>query len=212
MKKSIYIILLLCVMFFLPSCSSIPKNNPYFYGGDQVLLSANAEFYEVETHEEKSVEIKVGLIKVYEQGSLYKFAVEPLGYLGAERVNIYFYVTNEKIYRIWSYIYQDEEVIEFYNDDELIVKYLNTDEELVANGEIVCQLEEISEKTEDGISYSISIIGNQVMYSRRDEQANGETGFYEWFTWEKGKGLVDYGSGFGLEGDILYLSEIEISS
>ncbi len=211
MRKSIYTILLLFGMFCLTSCSGMQKSNPYFYEANQVVLNANAEFYEVETRVEKCVEIKVNLIRAYERGKLYKFAIEPVGYLGSERVNIYFYVTNEQIYRIWSYVYQDGGVIEFYNDDELIVKYLNTDEKLVENGDLVFQLGEISAKKEDGMNYSISITENQVTYSRRDEQVNGETGFYEWFTWEKDKGLVDYGSGFGLEGDILYLSEIERS-
>lgn len=39
---------------------------------------------------------------------------------------------------------------------------------------------------------------------------NGEPGFYEWFVWEQGKGLVEYGSGFGAEGDILYLTNIKV--
>lgn len=61
------------------------------------------------------------LVKTYEQGKLYKFAIEPIGYLEAERTNIYLYVTSEKIYRLWSYIYQEKGIIEFYDDDELII-------------------------------------------------------------------------------------------
>ena len=41
-------------------------------------------------------------------------------------------------------------------------------------------------------------------------QDNGEIGFYEWFVWEHSKGLTDYGSGFGVERDILYLKQIEV--
>ena len=32
-----------------------------------------------------------------------------------------------------------------------------------------------------------------------------ETGYYERFVWEKGKGLIEYKSGFGAERDRIYL-------
>ena len=196
-------------MFCLVGCSKEQKGNRYFYNEDKIVLRATAEYYELETKEEKEVEIEVHLVKEYEQGKLYKFEIEPVGYLKDERTHIYFYVTSEKIYRLWSYIYQEGEIIEFYNDDELIVEYLNTDDKLIENGEVVCQLEEISAENEDGTRVSILIAENTIKYTRVDKKQNGEIGFYEWFTWEQDKGLVDYGSGFGAEGDILYLKQIE---
>ncbi len=209
------------VSVFLVSCQrgieddvqqdALPEQNPYFYDTDHIVLGATAEYYELETKKERPTEIEVYLIKAYEQGKLYKFVIEPTGYLDDARTNIYFYVTSEKIYRIWSYIYQGEEVIEFYDNDELLTKYLDTDEKLIENGEIVCQSEEMPEEKESSTKSSISLTENKVIYRRYDVQENGETGFYEWFTWERNKGLVDYGSGFGAEGDILYLKQIYIS-
>lgn len=190
---------------------AVPEQNPYFYDTDHIVLGATAEYYELETKKERPIEIEVYLVKAYEKGKLYKFVIEPTGYLDDARTNIYFYVTSEKIYRIWSYIYQGETVTEFYDDDALLTKYLDTDIKLIDNGEIVCQFEEMPEEKESSTKSSILLTENKVIYSRYDVQENGETGFYEWFTWERNKGLVDYGSGFGVEGDILYLKQIYIS-
>ena len=194
----------------LTSCSNVGtvKNNPYFYTEKQVELKASAQYYELESCEEKEIKAEITMIKEYEEGDLYKLAIEPIGTLGEERLNIYLYVTEDKIYRLWSYTNQEDEIIEFYNDDKMLIKYLNTDEKLVENGEVVCQSEEVSEETEPGVDYSILYTEDKVIYSRCDKRENGEPGFYEWFTWEKGVGLVDYGSGFGAERDILYLNQI----
>lgn len=77
------------------------------------------------------------------------------------------------------------------------------------NGEVVCQFEEMSEENEDGIKSISLLTDNKVRYTRYNKKANGDTGFYEWFTWEQDKGLVEYGSGFGAGGEILYLTQIK---
>ncbi|MDE6435130.1 MAG: hypothetical protein K2L07_12975 [Lachnospiraceae bacterium] len=214
MKRIILLVSLVCLVINFNGCLNEnsffeQKVNPYFYDVDYIALCATAEYYEVETREEKVIDIEVSLVKTYEQGELYKFAIEPVGYLEDARTTIYFYVTNEKIYRLWAYVYQEGEVIELYNNDELITKYFDTDQKLVENGEIVCQPEEMSTKCDNGIISDISLSEDKVIYSRCDRQENGDIGFYEWFIWERNKGLVDYGSGFGSEGEILYLKQIE---
>ena len=158
-------------MICLTGCSYEIKNNPYFYDAEEVVLSANAEFYELETVEEKEIYIDVYLVKSYEQGKLYKFAIEPIGDLEADRTNIYLYITSEKIYRLWSYIYQDKGIIELYDNDELIIKWLDTDEKLMENGEVVCQFEEMSEENEDGIKSISLLTDNKVRYTRYNKKA-----------------------------------------
>ena len=213
MKKCFLLISLFCFMLYFTGCSSEDDlqeetDNPYFYNTDYIDLWATAEYYELETKERSPIGIKVYLVKIYKQGKLYKFAMQPIDGLEDARTNIYFYVTSEKIYRIWGYIRQDEKLIEFYDNDELIVKYLDTDEKLIENGEIVCQCEEITKENEEGSNVSISVFEDKVVYSRCDIKVNGEPGFYEWFVWEHNNGLTDYRSGFGAERDILYLEQI----
>ena len=193
----------------LPAPAMSEADNIYFYPADSQYLTATAEYFELETRTEKEIVAEIYLVKEYEQGNVYKFAIEPIGYLGEERTNIYFYVTSDKIYRLYSYVYQDGETIEFYDNDELLVQYLDTDAKLIENGTVVCQPEGTTELNNQEAAYSISVDGDRVVASRSDEKVNGERGFYERFVWEEGKGLVEYGSGFGVEADILYLSRIE---
>ena len=215
MRKSFLLIFLFCFVLYFTGCSYEnglleQTSNPYFYNTDYIALQATAEYVELENQEESHIGIKVYLVKEYKYGKLYKFAMEPMDCLEDARTNIYFYVTPEKIYRIWGYIFQEEKMIEFYDDDETITACLDTDEKLINNGEIVCQCEEMTRENESGTSSCISVLGDKVIYSRYDMQDNGEIGFYEWFVWEHSKGLTDYGSGFGVERDILYLKQIEV--
>lgn len=39
-------------------------------------------------------------------------------------------------------------------------------------------------------------------------EEDGSTHYYESFVWEKGKGLVEFRSGFRVEADILYIENI----
>lgn len=186
----------------------------YFFHGEQVLLRMNAEYYgyaaECSTKEE--VEGRVYLVKKYEKGDVYRLAIEGIeADLGEERLNIYFYVTNDKIYRLWSDVYEGNKLMSFY-DDESLIKILDTDEKLINNGEIVCQSENVIcelEPNEHGKRFRITNNGDTIVYSRSDIKPNGDPGYCETFIWEKGKGLIKYLSKYGIEGEILYLTEIE---
>lgn len=192
--------------------------NVYFYNTDNVQLVAYAEYYDKEgCLFEEMINLEMYKVKNYEKGGLYHLKIGPIeneeGYLGEERLNIYFYVTEEKIYRLWSYVYQDGEIISFYDNDELVVSILDTEDKIIENGEVVCQREETESELEDGAygtHFAITKKEKQIIYSRCDVEMSGDPGFYEWFTWEDGKGLVDYGSGFSAEAEILYLSKIGV--
>lgn len=185
--------------------------NPFFYGMESTDLRMNVKYVPWEMSVKKPINATVYLVKEYENGRLYHFKIDPIEYMTEERLNIYFYVTEKEIYRLWSYVYQNERIETFYDDDELIVSILDTEEKIIANGEIVCQnMPNWQEDIEGGWQSNISVEENKVMYTSKVAKKNGEIGFYEWFTWEKEKGLIDYGSGYGVEREILYLTDIQV--
>lgn len=204
--------------YLIPNgAEEITQYNPYFFEEDRVALTARA-VYDQDPRVEQTIRLNLYKVHVYECGVLYKLAVElvnSVGYLTEDRLNIYLYVTEDKIYRLWSGTYQDGRMITFYDDDALLVSVLDTDEKLIANSEIVCQMENISVDVEDGEGrdrYSIYRKDDLITYSRSDVQPNGVRGFYEWFIWKDGEGLIEYGSGFKLEADILYLYDISVDA
>lgn len=190
--------------------------NPYFFCEDQISLAVRA-VYGADPLVEETGHLKLYKVHEYEFGMLYKLTVGLEGfdsYLIEERLNIYLYVTENKIYRVWSWIYQDDHIISL-NDADLMVIVLDTDEKLIENSVIVCQMEDISVDEEDGegrYRYSIFKEDDLITYYRSDVQPNGERGFYEWFIWKEGKGLIEYGSGYKREADILYLYDIAIDT
>lgn len=195
------------------TCSTSTDNeNDYFYSDDVMLLRAEAKYSSEESFETRNISAKMYKIKTYKNGSVFRFSVEPVGILSTERRNIYFYVTKNKIYRLWSHYSTEEKVITFYEDDELLTSILDTEEKLIANGEIVCQLEEIS--VEDKVTndnYSLVKEGDKITYSRVDLSPNGEPYYNEYFVWELHKGLIEYGSSFKAEADLLKLTDISKS-
>lgn len=223
--KKIFIVMMFSLQLFIvgyeknKSWETTPTvwTNPYFINKDYMYLKAKAKYEDIEHAKfvDEVVYAEMYLIKEYKQGSVFKFTVEPLGTLTDERLNTYFYVTDDNIYRLFSYVYQDDEVLTFYDNDEMLIEILDTDEKLINNGQIVCQDEEIKSELKEGDSefhFSILKSENQITYSSCVITPNGEVDYYENFVWEEGKGLVEFNSGYRAERDPLYLSEImEIS-
>lgn len=188
---------------------------PFFYPQKRETLSADIQYMNFETRETINGYLDLMWLKHYNNGDLFKLSVVAVSNiednLGDERRHIYFYVTSDKIYRLWSCAYQDGEVIRFYNDNDLLMEVLDTDEKLMENVELVCCMEPVTDTldiSETGSHVTITQEGNQVIYSRVDIGANGNREFYESFVWESGKGLVDYKSGYRIEAEILYLENI----
>ena len=72
-KRIILLVSLVCLVINFNGCLNEnsffeQKVNPYFYDVDYIALCATAEYYEVETREEKVIDIEVSLVKTYEQG------------------------------------------------------------------------------------------------------------------------------------------------
>lgn len=204
------------------------EENPFFYSRGNTLLSADIKYEASETWDTINGELKIKRLKRYDNGDLYKLSVEGIteGFLGPERKNIYLYVTPDEIYRLWSF-YRDEngQSITFYDNDSLLMETFDTDEKLIENGELVCCMERLEDElgkedlgenemgtpiSEIGKHFSIIPEGERITYSRYDTKPNGETDFYENFVWERGKGLVEYRSGFRAEAEILYIENIAI--
>ena len=182
-----------------------------FFQEDYMDLKANAEYVDDGKFEKSTVFAEWYLVKNYEYGSVYRLKVEPVGNLKPDRLNTYFYITNDKIYRLWGFVYGENEVIDFCDNDELLTEILDTDEKLKNNGVVVCQDEEIEdelEEYEEGQHTSLHKWKNKISYNSYYKKANGDLNYYETFVWEEGKGLVEFRSGFRVERDILYLTDI----
>ena len=209
----------------LATDTNVKHQNPYFYGKNSFILTAQAIYYGFSSLEVKGkVTIEGTLIKNYENGDLFKAKVNFLesqniiyeneipAYLTGDRVIFYFYVTGDKIYRVSPYIY-DEEKGQLYvglNNEWLLTYLLPTDQEIIENSVIVCQDEEIHIVDKHDIVSSVTQKNGKVEYSRREyNQSNSELHFHEEFVWEKGRGLVSYGSAYRVEADIFYLNGIE---
>lgn len=79
--------------------------------------------------------------------------------------------------------------------------------DIILNSVVVSNDEPISDVLggeERGYHHWIDVYDNKCEYHSYSNQA--ETGFYEIFVWELGKGLVEYESGFGAERDSIHLT------
>jgi hypothetical protein len=76
---------------------SVKGRSAYFYEGDVIHLSAEAKYIDDEPkYATKNIEIEIYKVKEYENGEVFKMAIEQITGLTVERLNIYFYVTNKK--------------------------------------------------------------------------------------------------------------------
>ncbi len=238
-----YIILILCLMFALFSgCSKSENikelatihpedqlskvNTSNIFKEDNFYLTSSITINDIvayESGETKTprktdiVNIKVYKVSDYQNGSIYKLVIPPIddhdGYLNKGRLNIYFYVTADKIYRLWSYIYNDEKLIEFYDDDNLLLKCLDTEEKIMKNSYLIFQpkpMPDVKKEDEIGMHNFLDIKDNQIISRMWITKNNGDTDFYEEFTWDLNKGLVVYDSGYGAESEILYIKDIAL--
>lgn len=105
----------------------------------------------------------------------------------------------EDIDRFWlGYFYVMKDRICLIRDQKA-AKMAEKENVLLSEGIVICQEteKEDSIKGEKGWHESITVDGTTCEYRSYNDLV--ETGYYECFTWEKGKGLVGYRSGFGAE-------------
>lgn len=213
-----------------PEGREIVCENPYFFPQNTSLMTS--EIFYIKNHTTITnynywvktgcrSELELHWLKQYDNGCLARLSIVPFSdnmpdYMDETRMNIYFYVTSDKIYRIF---YPDLQNIGFLdadrNDDILLMSMLDTDEKLIDNGELVCcpeGVEDMLEEGEAGTHTSVDLQGNQILYNRMDIKENGDREYYENFIWEEGKGLVGYMSGYEAETvedrRLIYLEDI----
>ena len=87
----------------------------------------------------------------------------------------------------------------------MLVETLDTDEKLQSIGvlELICQEEDMHEE-----NFSMTREGDRITYHYSETKVNGEPGGEDLFVWEKGKGLIEFGTGWGAGPMDVHVDEI----
>lgn len=191
------------------------RKNPYFYVSDENLLEAHLQYEDTDTGEVRETNIHFTVCSTggshYKNGTLYEISLGHSYGIEESLSRLYFYVTPDKIYKVRSYQEQDGKRIPLFRYNQEPYHVWSTDEELIKNSDIVCQEEDMESTPEEGTAgthVSIRSEGSLVIFSRREVDADGKTGFYETFVWKEGEGLTEYRNGYGEGTDLFCLSDI----
>ena len=198
--STIVFVLLITVILcegWLKGESGATAQTPFFFDHGTEMVEFEAEFAGTPFGEYEQAKIQVEQAAQGENGILYTLMIESdaeaagrYSY-GEDRFFLgYFYVTEDKIYRM---------------DEAGMEAGIKNEKEFPAKGTVVCQEtgKEDPLKAERGWHEKITVDGAVCTYRSYNDFT--ETGYYESFVWEKGKGLIEYESGFGAEKDHIYL-------
>lgn len=207
--KRIFIILLLIGTLLIYGCTkSNDVPNASKQGGDIADIEAadNPFFFDNGISEqvyigrflfddivEDNVKLNISEIADLKDGRLYELKLDPVEGIPEDRLDLgYFYVMKDTIYRLGPTL---------ENLDRL-----KTSEELPDESVIVCQDQESKDtlsEDEPGFHHYVEAAGDKRVYHSYNNEVS--TGYYESFTWEKGKGLTNYRSGYGAESEAIEL-------
>ncbi len=197
----------------IPQNTTIPQNsdaptkanmkevhNPFFFNTKETKLNYKGVFLFNDLIE-KNINLNIKEVAALKSGILYELRFDPVTGIPGERLHLgYFYVRQDKIYRLTP------------NQEKQLD--LNTIEEPPIGSTIVCQYDEIKDvlgKESLGLHSYLDVNGEKREYHSFNNQVS--TGYYESFTWEMGKGLIEYKSGYGAERDsITLLSHSNLSN
>ena len=180
--------------------SEATAQTPYFFDYGTETVEFEAEFAGTPFGEYEQAKIQVEQEAQGENGILYTLMIESdaeaagrYSYGGDRFFLGYFYVTEDKIYRM---------------DETGMEAGIKNEEEFPAKGTVVCQEtgKEDPLKVEKGWHEKIVVDGAVCTYRSYNDLT--ETGYYESFVWEKGKGLIEYQSGFGAGKDRIVLVDV----
>jgi len=170
-------------------------SNLFFFKNKDTNLNYKGNFL-FNSIVEKDVKLNINELANLKYGKLYELKLDSIEGVPDKRLSLgYFYVQKDKIYKM-------------YPNEENLSK-LRTSEELPNGSVIVCQEEEIKDalgKDQRGFHHYLEVDGDKREYHSYNNMV--ETGYYESFTWEKGKGLINYRSGYGAERDSINLQLI----
>ena len=185
-------------------------HNPYFFDEKELTnLSARLEYCEGDVTINRAGKLTMKLIKNYEKGDLFKLSVAHerniQDYFGEERLNVYFYVTNDKIYRVPSYINRDGEEISIYEDD-LVIEYLDTDDKLISESALVC----CEENFKNEVELEHAVIKTEINSGicERTEWWKDGRYYHEESGWNEPQKLLWFDSTYGTGADSLYIGII----
>lgn len=175
--------------------TNIIVSNSFFFKNNVSQLKYKGKFL-FDDIVEKAVKLNINEVANLKYGKLYALKLDSIEGVPNERLSLgYFYVQKDKIYKIES------------TEENLSKRIMNSD--LSIGSVIVCQNKEIKDalgKDEPGFHYYLEVNGDKREYHSYNNKVS--TGYYESFTWEKDKGLINYRSGYGAERDSIELQLI----
>lgn len=173
----------------------IQVSNPYFFTNN-ISQAAYWGRFIFDDFVEQDVKLNITELADLINGSLYELKLDSVLGVPDDRISLgHFYVQDDRIYKI--------------EPTEENLSTLKAGGELPEGSVIVCQDEEIKDvlsEDEPGFHHWLEVHGDKREYRSYNNQA--ASGYYESFTWEKGKGLVYYRSGYGAERDSIELGPV----
>lgn len=177
---------------------SVEPGDSYFFpqgAASYVYMATFADLGPQQEEKEVVLLLHVTEVRSFEQGTLYELNIDSdveapdthAGYRGDWRDFGLFYVQGDEVY--------------FIRADGVKRDY-QTVEEILNAGTLVCNeagVEDVLDEGEKGWHEFILVDGDRREYHGYSTLV--DTGYYEHFYWEKGKGLVTYESGYGAEAD-----------
>lgn len=166
-------------------------NQPVIYRG---LLSFDSDILN------EIVSLQIKYLADLQYGKLYELKLYGVDEIPEDRRSLgYFYVQEDRIHK--------------FDPTKENLDLLKTSKELPEDSVIVCQEEEIKDslgENESGWHHYLEVDGDKRVYHSYNNLVS--TGYYETFTWELGKGLVDYRSGYAAERDAIELELLQAIS
>ncbi len=169
-------------------------NNDFFFKSDITQVNYKSTYaFRDNSPVDQDIKLHIDEVVNLKQGKLYELKLDSLQDVPEKRLILgYFYVQQGKIYKM-----------------ELTEKSLNdlkSNNVIPKESTVVCQekaLKDNLEKDRSGWHYNVDVDGDKRIYHAYNDLT--ATGYYESFTWEKGKGLINYNSGLGAESDSIKL-------
>lgn len=167
--------------------------NPFFFreGETQINYKGLFMFNDIIKQE---VTLHIQVLDTLDRGTVYTLIMDPIEGVPQESLTLgYFYVQEDKIYKLNS-------------SKESLEQFL-VSESIPEGSEVICQeegTEDFLDTEEKGWHHYIEVDGEKRIYHAYSNLV--ETGYYESYTWEKGKGLINYRSGYGAGRDSIELT------
>lgn len=169
-------------------------NNVFFFKNNITQVSYTVTYaFEDNMPVDDNIKLYVNEVANLKQGRLYELKIDNIQDVPRERLILgYFYVQKDKIYKMEL--------------TEESLKNLKSNNVIPKESIVVCQekaLKDNLKKDKSGWHHYIDVDGDKRIYHAYNDLTT--TGYYESFTWEKGRGLISYYSGFGAESDSINL-------